>query len=476
MPVFQPGIPASSRSTIVLGLVALLHATAPGLTGQEIDASTDGREDFVAPSYTLVMEGQSSEPWRWLVSGGSDVVGIYGEQKSWAPDGSGEQIVEWELRMLAGPALQGVPHQIDDDWSTLVPALAAPPADVESGNFVATDMGPTAYDSIRWDLTRGEDDRAVDGRNAQHWILTVNSWLRQEAGESVVPMESKGRADLWFDSELPFSSVPFAVARGSGFPLGVIDPPASRLVRQQALPELRELGLLLRAEITDSQLRFMEGLDGPMTLGPQETVVSVSEVQPDGARVAEVADAEPVALSDYVRLDADRAEALEISQFLTSVCRVAFPAKDGSSADGTVAGTAMNWAGSGFAREAGEATRIAAVTPREAREQACVIGVTPRDAGVGNYAATSPVRTRIRDAGPEAKSAWVTVAGGDAETRTRSMLIAESGTLTIDSLTDERATGTFALTGWMIAAPEGGTATLTEDAEVNVSFVALPAD
>lgn len=435
------------------------------------------QEELVAPSYTLQYEGQNTNPWIWIVSGGSDVVGVYGEQKSWAPDGSGEEIVEWDLRMLAGPALQGLPHEIDDDWWTLVPALADPPADVDGGDFVPTDMGPTAYDSIRWELTRGEDDRKVDGRDARHWVLTVNSWLRQQAGDDEIPMESTSRADLWFDPALPFSAVPFAVARGGGFPLGVIDPPASRLVRQQAFPELRELGLLLRAELTDSQIRHVEGFDGPMTLGPQETVVSVYDVQPDGTSPTELADAEPVALSDYVQLDADRAEALEISQFLTSVCRVAVPPKEGSSAEGPVAGAPVDWAGAGFAREDGEALRIAAVTPpRGTTKQACLVAVAAADAGAGSYAAASPVRSRIRTAGPKPESAWVMVAGGDAETRSRWMFFPESGSLTLDAVTDAGISGDFALTGWMISVPDGGPATLAENAEVDVSFVALPAD
>ena len=456
-------------------LAASIPASIPDVVAQTTDDSSV--TDFVAPSYTLQYEGQNTNPWVWIVSGGADVVGVYGEQKSWAPDGSGEEIVEWDLRMLAGPALQGLPHQIDDDWWTLVPALANPPGDIDGGDFVPTDMGPTAYDSIRWELTRGEDDRQVDGRDARHWILTVNSWLRQQAGEDVIPMESTSRADLWFDPALPFSDVPFAVARGGGFPLGVIDPPASRLVRQQAFPELRELGLLLRAELTDSQLRHVEGLDGPMTLGPQETVVSVSGVRPDGASPAELADAEPVALSDYVQLDADRAEALEISQFLTSVCRVAVPPKEGSSAEGSVGGTSVDWAGAGFAREAGESLRIAAVTaPQDRTKQVCLVAVAAGDAGTGSYAATSPIRSRMRTEGPEPESVWVTVGGGDAEKRTRSMLIPESGTLTLDGVADEGVAGSFALTGWMISVPEGGPATLTENAEVDVSFVALPAD
>ena len=477
MSVSRPGMPAFSRSSTVLGLLALLHATAPGLMGQETDDSTDAGADGVAASYTLQYEGQNTNPWVWIVSGGSEVVGVYGELKTWADDGSDEQIIEWDLRMLAGPGLQGRPHEIDDDWWTLVPALAAPPEDIEGGDFVPTDMGPTAYDSIHWELTRGDDDREVDGRDAQHWILTVNSWLRQQAGEDVIPMESTSRADLWFDPTLPFSAVPFAVARGGGFPLGVIDPPASRFVRERAFPELRERGLLLRAEFTDSQLRHVEGLDGPMTLGPQETIVSVYGVQSDGARPAELTDAEPLALTDYVRLNADRAEALEMSQYLTSICRVAVPPKEGSSAEGSVAGTPVGWAGAGFAREAGESLRIAAVTPPQDRtKQACLVAVAAGDAGAGIYATTSPVRSRMRTEGPEPESAWVTVGGGDAETRTRSMLVAESGTLTLGDVTDEGISGSFALTGWMIEVPEGGPATLTENAEVDVSFVALPAD
>ena len=451
----------------LIALLALLVFSGPAMA----------QEDFVAPSYTLQYEGQNTEPWIWIISGGTGVAGVYGELKTWAGDGSGEQIIEWDLVMLAGPALQGRPHEIDDDWWTLVPALADPPAAIDGGDFVPTDMGPTAYDSIRWELIRGHDDRVVDGRNAEHWILTVNSWLRQQAGDDVIPMESSSHADLWFDPTLPFSAVPFAVARGGGFPLGVIDPPASQLVRERALPELRELGLLMRAEFTDRQLRHVEGLDGPMTLGPQETVLSVADVQPDGLRPAPLADAEHAVLTNYARLDADRAEALELSQYLTSACRVAVPPKEGSRAEGSVAGIPVDWAGAGFASEAEESLRVAAVSPPQDRtKQVCLVAVAAGDAGAGRYAATSPVRSRMRADGPQAESAWVMAAGGDAEARSRWMLVPESGALTLDGVTAGVISGSFAVTGWMIEVPEGGPATLTENAEVDISFVALPAD
>lgn len=458
------------RVSLVLACSTLVVAT-PQVAAQATGEST--ATDVVAPSYALQMEGQSSEPWRWLVSGGADVAGVYGEEKSPAPDGNGEQIIEWELRMLAGPALDGVPMRIEDDWGILVPALSTPLENLESGEFMHTDLGPTAYDSVRWKLDRGDGDRTIDGRMGEHWVMTVDSWSRQKSGETVIPMETTARAELWFDPTLPFSLAPFAVARGSGFPLGVMDAAVSHHVLRESLPMLRERGLLLRAEISARQLRHIEGLDGPMTLGPEETTLEVSDVRPDGSSYEGLDDAK-ADLGSFVVLDAERAEALRISQYMIPACRIAAEASDASSGVGAVAGIPLEGRAA-FAGGGDEALRIVVATPEEGtRNLACVVAVVPLGAEIGDYPATIPDMAGLRSRAPEPGFAWATVLTGDAETEARSIFVVEFGSVKIDAVATDRVTGRIALGGWLLSSPSNGPATLDEDARVDVSFVALP--
>jgi hypothetical protein len=74
--------------TVALGLAGLaVPVWAPPLAAQE-DPSGSADTTRIAASYILQMESQSSEPWRWRVTGGPKVVGVYsGERLCSVSDG-----------------------------------------------------------------------------------------------------------------------------------------------------------------------------------------------------------------------------------------------------------------------------------------------------------------------------------------------------------------------------------------------------
>jgi hypothetical protein len=371
-------------------------------------------------------------------------------------------------------------------WSRLSSSL---PPNLESGEVVHTDAGASAYDSVRWDLTRGERDEAIDGREAEHWVLTVNASGRKMLDEDTAdPFESTGRADLWFDPALPFSAVPFAVARGSGFPLATMDPGAARFALREALPELRERGLLLRAEISSTQRHYMEGMDEPFTSGPDATVLTVSDIRPDGSPhegsdAPEDRSARESTLDRYVQLGAERADALTMSEHLFSACPIAGGAMpEASSARGTVAGTPIEAGAVSSGAFGDDETMCIVVTNFEAGtpELFFLVAVAPRSAGAGSYQAIVPDMEALRSGAPQAGRAWVAVMGENMETGARSMLVAESGSLVLENLAADRTEGSIILRGWMVGrTPDaeeaaGAMTTLSENSEVEISFVALP--
>lgn len=425
------------------------------------------------PAYRLHIESQGSGPWVWRISGGAGIVEVHAEEQRYAADGSGDSVTELELRMLTGPALDGWPSTIDDEWGVLVPAIGDPP-DVASGEPVFSGGSVMAYDSIRWELRRGDRDETKAGRQAEHWMLTVGVWGVASPGEEMeTRVELSGRGDLWFDPTLPFSAVPFA-AHNSGFPLGIMDPAASLHVLHEALPELRERGFLLRAELTETRLSHLEGLDQPMQQGPDESTVWVDEISPDADGGAGSDDY----LARYARLDATRTADLEMGTRLMWTCGAVEDISAASSATGTLAGASIE-GGSVFLAEEGQPFQLVIGQGPEGAELICLAVTGPVGIpGPGTFETNVPdLRTFITGA-PAAGTAWAMAVSGPSDApQPTSLFIPESGSLVIESASAERIEGRLDLDGWQIIRPPDGGAGSTEvrtDVSVTVTFVALP--
>lgn len=470
-----------SRRAAVASLCLSVAVTPSTLHAQDHGAGA-AAVAAIAPSYVLQMEGQSDHPWVWRVSGGSELVEIEAERRVGPyPVDGGEPETEWETEMFAGPALGGVPHTIEDNFGVLVPALEPAPPGVESGEVVQTELGGMAYDSVRWHVTRGDRDQSVDGRDTEHWVLTVVSSGQMEDGSGgEIAFLSSGKADLWMDPSLPFSIVPFSVARGSGFPLGVLDPAAARSARDAVLPELRQRGLLMRAEVSARQERHIEGFSGPMTLEGDDVVVTVSDVRVDGAPFDGAAgEAEDGPLTRLVRLDAARASALTASGYMASVCEMATGMSASSRASGMVSG--MQLEGGAVVARGDGAFRLAIATPvAPDSDLACVVALAPGVAGTGPLEAALPDVTSLRS-GPPAGQAWMAAVLVDAQTGTRSIFVAESGSLDLAEVGPEQVEGSVSLSGWTLVVEgaadgdpnAGASSSLVEGASVDVSFTAL---
>ncbi len=107
-------------------------------------------------------------------------------------------------------------------------------------------------ESIDFKLERGDSDRSLEGRQAEHYVLTIELKSRQINSGSEGPLDhATGRADLWAARDLPFSWLSYNSPNGYlwGLPLSFNYREATAHVASELTDELMELGLLLRAEI-----------------------------------------------------------------------------------------------------------------------------------------------------------------------------------------------------------------------------------
>lgn len=395
-------------------------------------------------------------------------------EKQYAADGSGEEVVEYELRILSGPALYGMPHTIEDEWGVLVPAIGDAP-DVEGDEPVLSSGTAMAYDSIRWELRRGDRDESIAGRDTEHWVLTIDAWgVQSPGGDREMLVRNTGRGDLWFDPSLVFSAVPFAVARNSGFPLGVQDRAAALHVLHQALPELRERGLLLRAELSETGLAHVEGMDQPMEVGPNESTLRVDEVSVETGSEAGPNTAHY--LEQYVPLTSTQAADLEMAQRLMGGCAALRSIPEGSSASGTLAD--RNLAGGAvFAAADSEPLQLAIGTSLEADDLVCVVVAGPTGPPVaGTLEVDVPDLAGLMNGAPANGRAWVTAVGGPTDAPGPGWIfVPESGTVEFAETGDGRLTGSLRLEGWQLAGPtpEGSAeGRLAEGVALDLSFSA----
>ena len=110
-------------------------------------------------------------------------------------------------------------------------------------------------ESISFNLERGDSDRILEGRQAEHRVLTIDLKLQPVGPDGRSNSEfATGRADLWTAPDLPFSWLPYTspTAYMWALPLSFNYRQVAAHVLAELSDELLGLGLLLRSEIQGS--------------------------------------------------------------------------------------------------------------------------------------------------------------------------------------------------------------------------------
>lgn len=125
---------------------------------------------------------------------------------------------------------------------------------------------PLRYDRFEIGITRGGDDRRIEGRDARHYTLDAEIIFRE--GENPNGMRHLLESDIWVLPSLPYSEIPFSVSRAYADPrlaaaleeslggLGMI----ARVHSSYSQQPVDETGALVGQERTGNHMAWITGL------------------------------------------------------------------------------------------------------------------------------------------------------------------------------------------------------------------------
>lgn len=125
---------------------------------------------------------------------------------------------------------------------------------------------PLHYDLFELDITRGDADRRIDGRDARHY--TLNAEIIYREGDNPNGMRHLLESDLWILPSLPYSEIPFSVARAYADPrlaaaleenlggLGMV----ARVHSSYSQQPVDETGALVSYEMPGHHMAWITGL------------------------------------------------------------------------------------------------------------------------------------------------------------------------------------------------------------------------
>jgi hypothetical protein len=161
---------------------------------------------------------------------------------------------------LAGHAVGGMPVTplpiglLQDAWVR----LTQPPPTLLDASPIGDISNAATLDSVHIDLSDVGPGPAIDGHATRHMRLQVETFsVAVDTSGRKTPFRGAGRSDLWFASDLPFSWLPLGGSNGpipEAIPLAHSIPAAGTYVADALAPRFRKLGLLLRADVSDSVL------------------------------------------------------------------------------------------------------------------------------------------------------------------------------------------------------------------------------
>lgn len=160
---------------------------------------------------------------------------------------------------LSGPAVEGGAALVRPDRGMLVPVWPDGPV-FRPGLAGGSGRSRTVLRSLDYSFERGERDREIFGRRAQHWVLEADLRVVFRPGMPRLGEDSAEahlRTDFWFLREVPFTWSPLIPDGVNALSLGV--EPVDRLLRRDLEPKLQRLGLPV---VTETEERW-EGFGSP---------------------------------------------------------------------------------------------------------------------------------------------------------------------------------------------------------------------
>ena len=382
--------------------------------------------------------------------------------------------------LLAGPAVGGAPATAYDAGVRLLVGVMERQEDFGAGfrkeSPYGASSGGAVVDSVRYEWSE-EGRETVGEREATHVAITVHVWWRhiRENGTEI-PVTDRGRADLWFADELPFSWLPFGLhpnRPGLAFPLFMNWPEVAGAVMERFGSEMEGLGLLLRAETLN------EATPGPspdprfsLAASERRTAVGVTGIEPisTGPDASEWTDAP--------RLTRAQGGAVEAAWFTMMACEPLESAEDGSY-DFRVSGPAeLTGDGSGalVLTDAGFSSgdqpgwAVAAGGMSETGVE-CMLVILPGESPASGTFPIGSMTSSRPGAEPEGETAAVLYLGASAEAE-RALLV-ERGEVRVDVTESGAVSGEVVGEGLRVDIFSDGRAEVVEGAALEYTFEAV---
>ncbi len=364
----------------------------------------------------------------------------------------------------------GRPAYLADAWR-LAPDSAA---GYRTWSPVA-DSGQAILDSLRFGLTDAGAGPSIEGHATRHAVVQVESWWRSEDGSgAAVPFRATGRSDLYFAGDLPFSWLPMAATpreSPEAVPLSEWMPGVASRVALALGPRLEKLGLLLRAEVSDSLVVAGDAAASAPYGGDYLTrTVTVDSIASDGsAPSAEAYEGLP-------RLSERRSELVQQGLYGSDrACTQGLDGKGGSFELKTSGPASFTASGSAFAPAGdGEDGRKQLVMGSIDKVTECLVVGLPAD---GQAGATMPIAAVPPSAAPgstdPAAATVLYLVVDPAHGAVHRVAILESGTLEMRAAGGGTLRGKLTGTGWSLELRPEDHRRVIEDLGFHVTFEAV---
>ncbi len=365
----------------------------------------------------------------------------------------------------------GRPAYLADAWR-LAPDSAA---GYRTWSPVA-DSGQAILDSLRFGLTDAGAGPSIEGHATRHAVVQVKSWWRSEDGTgAAVPFRATGRSDLYFAGDLPFSWLPMAATpreSPEAVPLSEWMPGVASRVALALGPRLEKLGLLLRAEVSDSLVVAGDATAGrPYGGGYLTRTIMVDSIESDGsAPSAKTYERLP-------RLSKVRSELVQQGLHrAATLCTRGLDGEGGSFKLKTSGPVSITASGSAFAPAGvGEDGRKQLVMGSIGKTTECLVIGLPAD---GPGRAVTPVAALQPTAPPDSAdpgaASVLYLVVDPAHGAIHRVAVLKSGTLEVRAAGGGALRGKLTGSGWSLEFVPGNHRRVMEDVRFDVTFEAVP--